>query len=320
MVLNDHVMHTILGAGGPVANELLKQLTAHDLPVRLVSRRPLHPDAPSVHWRGADLLDRSAVIEATTGSEVIYLTAGLVYSAKVWAEQWPLIMDNVITAARTHGARLLFFDNVYMYGPLDHPITEASPYRAVSKKGEIRARVADTLMDAVGKDGLHATIARAPDFYGASSNNSFLDSMVINRVAAGQRPLWIGDKGKVHNFIYVPDAGRALYLLGRHPQHDDQIWHLPTPDPITGTEMVDLVNHVFGRQQAAVSIKKWMLRTMGLFDASVAGTVEMYYQYDRDYRFDSGKFQATFDFRPTPYRTGLERLRDQSLVRSAVPK
>ena len=311
-------MHTILGAGGPVANELTRQLTARQIPVRLVSRRPISSTAPSAHWRGADLLDRTAVIDVTKGAEVIYLTAGLVYDAKVWAEQWPVIMANVITAARTHGARLLFFDNVYMYGPLDQPITEESPYRPVSKKGQVRARVAETLMEAVAGGLLNATIARAPDFYGASSNNSFLDSMVINRVAAGQRPMWIGNRNKLHNFIYVPDAGRALYLLGRHPEHDNQIWHLPTPDPITGQAMLDLVNEVFGRQQTAVPIKQWMLRLLGLFDTTVAGTVEMYYQYDRDYRFDSQKFQSAFEFTPTPYRTGLEQLRDQPATQSPV--
>ena len=301
----------MLGAGGPIANELTQQLTAQATPVRLVSRRSITPSAATVSWHGADLLDRAAVVDATVGSEVIYLTAGLVYSAKVWAEQWPVIMDNVIAAARHHAARLLFFDNVYMYGPLDQPITEASPYRPVSQKGEIRARVADTLMEAVGKGWLNATIARAPDFYGAGSNNSFLDSMVIRRIAAGQRPLWIGDRIKVHNFIYVPDAGRALYLLGQHPEHDNQIWHLPTPDPITGQVMLDLVGEVFHRPSKAIAVKQWMLRLLGWFDPKVAGTVEMYYQYDRDYRFDSGKFQSTFSFIPTPYRAGLEQLREQ---------
>ncbi|MGB3799292.1 MAG: NAD-dependent epimerase/dehydratase family protein [Lewinella sp.] len=305
-------MHTILGAGGPIANQLTKQLAANALPVRLVSRSQITPEAPSIHWKGADLLDRKAIIDVTSGSEIIYLTAGLVYDAKVWAAQWPVIMDNVIAAARTHGSRLIFFDNVYMYGLLDRPITEESAYHPVSKKGEVRARIADTLMKAVQAGEVNATIARAPDFYGAASKNSFLDGMVIDRIAAGQRPMWIGDKSRLHNFIFVPDAGRAMYLLGQHPEHDNQIWHLPTPDPITGQAMLDLIGEVFDHKPWAVPIKKWMLRLLGTFDPTIAGTVEMYYQYDHDYRFDSSKFQAAFRMQPTSYRAGLEQMRDQS--------
>ncbi|PPK87461.1 nucleoside-diphosphate-sugar epimerase [Neolewinella xylanilytica] len=305
-------MHTILGAGGPIANELTRHLTTDSVPVRLVSRSKLSPQMPTVHWKGADLLDHKAVVEVTRGSEVIYLTAGLKYDARIWAEQWPVIMDNVIAAARTHGSRLLFFDNVYMYGLLDQPVTEESAYRPVSKKGEVRARIADTLMKAVRAGEVNATIARAPDFYGAASKNSFLDSMVIDRIAAGQNPMWIGDKNKVHNFIFVPDAGRAMYLLGQHPEHDNQIWHLPTPAPITGQRMLDLVGEVFNRKPWTVPIKKGALRLLGLFDPVVADSVEMYYQYDRDYRFDSSKFQAAFGMQPITYRAGLEQLRDHS--------
>ena len=33
-------MHIILGAGGPVANALTRELTSKDIPIRLVSRKP----------------------------------------------------------------------------------------------------------------------------------------------------------------------------------------------------------------------------------------------------------------------------------------
>jgi hypothetical protein len=37
-------------------------------------------------------------------------------------------------------------------------------------------------------------------------------------------------------------------------------------------------------------------------------TVEMLYQYDRDYVFDSRKFEAAFDFSPTPYEEGIRKV------------
>lgn len=67
----------------------------------------------------------------------------------------PSGLANTIEACKQAQAKLLFSDNVYMYGKLDRPITEETPYAPCSKKGEIRAA-----------GNLSAMIARAADFYG----------------------------------------------------------------------------------------------------------------------------------------------------------
>jgi hypothetical protein len=36
--------------------------------------------------------------------------------------------------------------------------------------------------------------------------------------------------------------------------------------------------------------------------------VEMMYQYDRDYVFNSSKFEKRFDLKATPYADGLKRV------------
>ena len=35
---------------------------------------------------------------------------------------------------------------------------------------------------------------------------------------------------------------------------------------------------------------------------------EMLYQYDRDYVFDSTKFEKRFDFTPIPYSEGIKKI------------
>src|SRR5215203_2296517 len=139
-------MHTILGAGGPVANALTQELLRHGQLLRLASRRPVAP-YPDVPWKQTDLKNQSEVLSAVKGATVIYMTAGLTYDRKVWAAEWPLIAQHLVVAARESGAHLIFFDNVYMYGPTTGPMTEDTPYRPASVKGEIRARVARTLQD-----------------------------------------------------------------------------------------------------------------------------------------------------------------------------
>lgn len=301
-------MHTILGAGGPVANALTQELLNHDENVRLVSRRPVDINGNNLTWRKADLLDYKQVQEAAQGSTIIYLCAGLVYDAEIWRQQWPVIIQNVINVTKENNARLIFFDNVYMYGLVNGPMKEDTPYHPLSEKGKVRAAIANTIMNEVKAGTLNATIARAPDFYGTTSTNAFLDMMVLSKYAKKQTAQWMGDPDKLHSFIYIPDAGRAMYLLGQHPESDNQIWHLPTSPVMKGQQFLELAARVYGVKPKFMRVRKFMLWILGLFDKLIAGTVEMYYQSDHDYIFDSGKFEKAFNFKPTSYEDGISEV------------
>src|SRR5579864_5588489 len=159
---------TILGAGGPISNELVRILSAKGLPLRLVSRNP--KPAAGADTQTADISDQQQAIRAVAGSAVVHLLIGLKYDAKVWKELWPRIMANTIEACKRAGAKLIFFDNVYMYGKVAGPMTEETPYAPASRKGEIRAQIATTLMDEVKRGKLTAMIARSADFYGPADD------------------------------------------------------------------------------------------------------------------------------------------------------
>ncbi|HEU4471801.1 MAG TPA: NAD-dependent epimerase/dehydratase family protein [Flavisolibacter sp.] len=297
-------MHTILGAGGPIANALTKELTNRNEPVQLVSRRPVTQFA-GAEWTRADLKDSKAVMAAVRNASVIYMTAGLVYNKKVWKEEWPLIMQNLIAAAKDTGARLIFFDNVYMYGHVKGPMTEKSPYRPASVKGEVRARIATQLMEAAAKGSIRASIARAADFYGAESMNSFLDLMVLQKFASKEKALWLGDPERLHSFTYVPDAGKAMYLLGQDASSDNQVWHLPTAPALSGRTILSLAARAAGAEGKFTRVSKLMLQTLGLFKPMIAESVELYYQYRYDYDFNSSKFEHHFGLQPTAYEKGI---------------
>ena len=55
-------------------------------------------------------------------------------------------MRNVVAACQSKNARLVFFDNVYMYGRVAGAMTETTPISPCSRKGGVRARIADYLM------------------------------------------------------------------------------------------------------------------------------------------------------------------------------
>lgn len=298
-------MHTLLGAGGPVANALAKELINNGKKVRLVSRRQVSL-FPQAEWIGADLKNAKQVLSAVKGSSVIYMCAGLQYSKKVWAAEWPLIMQNLIDAGKETGARLIFFDNVYMYGQVQSAMTEETPYNPSSVKGAIRAEIAERLMSESKVGNINATIARAADFYGATSLNSFFDSMVLDKYAKGQKAMWLGNPGCRHSFTYVPDAGRAMFLLGQDESSANQIWHLPTAPALTGKELINLAATAFNRKPKYSTVNKLMLQIIGLFNNAIAETAELYYQYQFDYIFDSSKFENAFNVKPTSYKEGME--------------
>ena len=298
-------MHTILGAGGPVANALTKELLNHGQPVRLISRTEINT-FPAANWLKADLKNNKEVMKAVKGSSVIYMTAGLKYDKKIWAEEWPIIMRNIIDAAKETGARLIFFDNVYMYGLVDGVMTEETPYNPSSKKGEVRAQIATQLMDETKKGNIRASIARAADFYGAETLNSFCDSMVLQKLKEGKPAMWLGNPHKKHSFTFVPDAGKAMYLLGNVAKTDNQIWHVPTASALTGKEFIELAAAAFKAKPKYSSVNKFMLTMAGIFNPLIRETLELFYQYRYDYVFDSSKFEKEFAVQPTSYKDGLE--------------
>lgn len=298
-------MHTILGANGIIAQELSRALAAHTSSIRQVSRHPQRVNQTDETFP-ANLLDSKATAMAVAGSEVAYLVTGLKYNAKIWQEQWPRVMRNVIDACKQHGTRMVFFDNVYAYGRVDGVMTEDTAFNPTSKKGEVRAKIATMLLDEIRLGNLQAMIVRSAYFYGPGAVQSFPHAVVFERLRAGKTPQWIGNPNAVHTFTFTPDAGRAVALLGRSSGAYGQTWHLPTTkEQLTGADFVRLACNLAGRPIKLQVAPRWMLRLMGLFIPVLRENDEMMYQFEYDYRFDSSKIESAFGLQPTPYSQGI---------------
>jgi nucleoside-diphosphate-sugar epimerase len=298
--------HTILGAGGVIADSLALELLKHQLPVRLVSRRPASREGATT--LPADLTDPGQTLQAISGSAVVYLCVGLPYRYSIWRQQWPRIIDNTIEACKRTGAKLIFFDNVYMYGRTEGPMTEETPYDPSSRKGDLRARLATQLMSEVRKGNITAMIARSADFYGAGGGKTSLpDILVFQRLQQDRKAQWLVNAHVRHSFTYIPDAARALYLLAADENAWNQAWHLPTASsPLTGAGFIEKAALAMDKTGNNYSVlPKWMIRLGGLFDTSTKELYEMLYQYEFDYLFDSSKFETAFQFQPTPYEVGI---------------
>ena len=98
-------MVSILGAGGAIGSELVKELTTRNQPVRLVSRNP-QPVPGAAEVVAADLSNLDDTVKAVSGSKVAFLLVGLKYDVSVWRALWPRIMGNTIEAAKRANASL----------------------------------------------------------------------------------------------------------------------------------------------------------------------------------------------------------------------
>jgi len=298
-------MITILGAGGDIGNKLAKLLTERNVPFRVVGRNPL-PNSGATETVAADITDREQTIRAVAGSSVVHLVIGLKYDHKVWQEMWPRIMNNTIEACKRAEAKLIFFDNVYMYGKVNGPMTEETPFNPSSSKGEIRAKIATTLIEGWKSGTLTSMIARAADFYGPDTRNSMANILVMDSFSKKKKASLLVNDSVPHSYTYTPDAAQSLLQLAERTTAWNQTWHLPTaPNPLTGKEFVTLAAKEFGVAANYRVLNRPMLRLVGLFNSSVAESYEMLYQSESPYLFDSSKFAREFGFRGTPYVDGI---------------
>jgi len=296
--------HTILGANGTIATELIPVLKKHNVNIRLVSRTPQHIEGTESVT--ANALNSEEVLSAILGSDVVYLVIGITYNAKIWKGEWPVIMRNVINACKATGAKLVFFDNIYMYGKQDGLITEDTPYDYISKKGRVRADVARMLLQEMAAGSIKATIARATDFYGPRVvEKSFAGLLVFDRMKKGNAAQWLINANVPRSFNYTPDAAEALYILGTDEKAVGQVWHLPSADPLTAKEFVKLAaKYMKGSEKVSV-LPKWLLKIIGLFDAFMKEAYELNYQNEFPLHFSSAKFEKAFQFTPTSYADGV---------------
>jgi nucleoside-diphosphate-sugar epimerase len=296
---------TILGAGGVISNELVKLLAARNQQVRLVGRHPSSRQG-AAETVCADVSDKEQTMRAVAGSSTVCLLVGLKYDHRLWAEKWPRIMANAIEGCKRAGAKLIFFDNVYMYGKVAGTMTEETSFNPCSKKGEVRAKIATALISEWKAGSLTAMIARAADFYGPNATNGIPNVLVFEPLSRNKKASCLANDSLPHSYTYTVDAAHGLVLLAESESAWNQTWHLPTtPNPPTGKEFISLAAGALGVEPKYRILSKPMVGFVGWFKPQVGEVYEMLYQNDSPYLFDSSKFSKAFGFSGTPYDSGI---------------
>lgn len=301
-------MQTILGANGNIGRLLARELTAYTGKIRLVSRHPKKVNDKDELYP-ADLSDPSVVDAAVAGSSIVYLVVGFEYKLSVWKKKWPPLMRATIDACKKYKAKLVFFDNVYAYDvqSLNH-MTEDSALNPPSEKGKVRKEILEMLLNEMKHGHIRALIARSADFYGPNNNSSLLTEMVLKNLLKKKKANWFKSPDKIHSFTYTLDAAKATAILGNTDTAYGQTWHLPTStQKLTGNELIRLFANEFGTDGSVQVMPNWLLSVLGIFIPVLKEMKEMLYQYDRDYYFDSTKFNETFFYKPVSYEEGVKQ-------------
>ena len=253
----------------------------------------------------ADVMDRLQAIDAIEGASVVYQCAAPAYTR--WVDEFPTLQANVADAAEQAGARLVVVENLYMYGPIDGPMTESTPMAATGKKGALRARLSTDLLERHAAGRLRVAIGRASDYYGPRAVNSAVGEQFFAAIARGKAPRWMGRLDQPHALSFLPDIAAGLVTLGEHPEADGEAWHLPVSPALTGAEWSERTAAIVGRSVRPSRVTRPMLIGLGLFMPLLRELRETLYQWERPWVVDDSKFRAAFGAGATDVNDGIRR-------------
>jgi nucleoside-diphosphate-sugar epimerase len=288
-------MHLIVGAG-TIGSTTARLLADAGEQVRIVTRSGGGPAHPGIERVAADASDAATMRRLATGAVAVYNCANPPYYA--WETDWPPLADALLAAAEAAGAPLATTGNLYVYGPVDRPMTEDMPLAAPTRKGRVRVRMwrAALAAQAAGRvPGV--TEVRASDFIGPKW--TVLD-LALPALRAG-KTVWAATPTDIpHSFTYTGDVARALIALARDERAWGSAWHVPSPAPLTVRQFVERAARVGGFAPPTVRrLPKTAVRAAGLFDRWAREFLEMRYQFERPFVLDSSRTQATFGLRAT---------------------
>lgn len=300
--MSEPKLHVVAGLG-PVGRAVLDELVGRGLPVRAVARRPAADLPTEVEAVEADITDPAAARRAMIGAAVVYHTASAPYHR--WPELLPPLMRGVLDGAAANGARVVYADNLYAYGPVDGPLAEDLSSRATGPNGRVRATLADQLMEAHSADTVRATIGRASDYYGPRGRQSTAGERLFVPALAGKPAQLLGDLDAPHTFIYLPDFARGLVTLGTHDTAFGQVWHLPSAETLSTREFARLVFETAGQPPRLRAMPSGLLTVAALFSPMLRAVKEQQYQREAPWVVDHSKFARAFGAEVTPHRDAI---------------
>jgi len=297
-------LHVIFGIG-PVGTTLAEQLRDSGKQVRLVNRSGKGHAPTGVELVAGDALQSDVVSTLCQGATTVYHCANVSYEQQVAVI--PHLQESMIEGIAPTGARLVVTDTLYMYGQTHGQVMkESSPYAATTRKGQMRARVAETYLKAHREGKVRVALGRAADFFGPRVLNSALGDRAFPAALAGKSIQLLGNIDLPHSYSYIGDVARTLALLGEREEALGKVWHVPVVTPaVTQREMAQQIGNVLGKPVHIQALPKIALQAVGLFNPVMYEMVEMFYQYTEPQIVDASAIEQAFALHATPLEDAI---------------
>lgn len=300
----DHELHVIFGTG-PLGMAVMQELLSRGKRVRIVNRSGRAEVPAAIEVVKADATDPVSTRAACRDAAVIYNCTKPPYTE--WPDKFPPIMNGIIDGAQQAGAKLVYADNLYMYGQVNGALTETLPYKATGHKGRTRAQMATTLMEAHTAGKVRVAICRASDFFGPGVLESALGERVFAAAIAGKPAEVLGALDFPHTYTYIDDFARALVTMGEREEALGQVWHSPSAETITTRQFLNMVYAEAGQTPKFRVAPRALVTLLGLFSPTMRELKEMLYTFEQPFVVDHRKYAQAFGDHTTPHAVAIRQ-------------
>lgn len=227
-----------------------------------------------------------------------------------WETLLPAITRQVIGAAKTSGATVLFPGNVYVYGAQPGPWSEATPHKPCSRKGAIRAQIEAQYKAAE----VQTIILRAGDFLEAEIGDSHVDMVYLRAFSKGVVTAF-GDPDVERAHAWLPDMARAAVMLAQMRADLPRFTDIPFPGLTFSTaQLADGLARQSGRKLTVKPFPWWLFSVTAPVWELAREMKEMRYLFNTPHRLSGARLaQLLPDFLPTPFEQVLAEIVSQRL-------
>ncbi len=295
----------IIGATGALGYSTTLEALAAGHRVRVLARNPSSPLIPA----GVNVLKGTAE-SAEDLRRAVDGCAAVFYCLNVPIEEWETkleaLLGNTLRACKEAGARLVFPGNVWVFGKgaPGEKVGESRGLNPVSRKGLIRARLERMLAES----GASFTVVRLPEFYGPNVTNPLMGAP-FEAALAGRTVYWFGGHPDVTvEYVYMPDAAKAMVVAGTAGGVDGETFHVPGCGETTPRLFWGEAARLAGAGSRVRAVPAWALKAYGLFKSDAREFADILHLWSDPVLLDCAKYEARFGPVPrTPYEEGIRR-------------
>jgi UDP-glucose 4-epimerase len=246
----------VTGGSGFIASHVVDHLIADGNEVVVIDHR-VRPHREDVQFEDIDVLNLSAVIQATRGCDYIFHLAAV--SNVNYAHKYPVYTvdlnvngtTNVLEAARLNSIkRVLFASTVWVYTGTrgNGLLSEDEPFH-LPDAGHIytSSKIASEMIihNYWQLYKLPFTILRYGIPYGPRMREELVIPIFIRKALNGEPITIEGDGSQYRNYVYVDDLARA-HVLAMNARAENEVYNLEGSEKISVAQVARTINMVLG--------------------------------------------------------------------------